>query len=253
MEAVDRTGELRAQLATAAVLTDFDGTLSPIVDDPEAAVPTAGAVDVLLALADRAAVVGVVSGRPVDYLVRHLPDDRLHLSGLYGFERRDQGLVADTPESQRWVAPIAAAGEELAGQVPAGVVVEAKRLSLTVHFRRVPDAAEEVVATAGAVAARHGLTVRPARKAVEVHPPETPDKGVVVEDLALGCDAACFVGDDVGDLPAFDALDRLADKGVDVVKVAVGGEEAVPELCARADLVVAGPAGAVAWLESLLD
>jgi len=249
---MDLTDRLRRQLVTAAVLTDFDGTLSPIVDDPADAVPGPGAVEVLCDLAERAAVVGVVSGRPVDVLVRHLPDDRLHLSGLYGLERRDQGAIADMPESQRWRAPVAAAAEDLQAAAPAGVTVEVKRLSLTVHYRRAPDRAAEVDALAGQVALRHGLTTRPARRSVEVHPPETPDKGVVVDDLAMGCDAACFVGDDVGDIPAFDALDRLADKGLDVVKVGVIDEESAPEVLARADVLVEGTDGAIAWLRSLL-
>lgn len=249
---MDRTGELRAQLATAAVLTDFDGTLSPLVDDPAAAVAGPGAVEVLTALADRAAVVGVVSGRPVDFLVSRLPDDRLHLAGLYGLERRDRGVVADVPEADRWVAPVAAAADDLRPTVPPGVVVEAKRLSITVHHRRAPEAAASVAVLAEDVAGRHGLTVRPARRAVELHPPQAPDKGVVVEDLAVGCDAACFVGDDIGDLPAFDALDRLAEKGLAVVKVAVETEDTVPALTRRADVVVDGPTGAVAWLRSLL-
>ena len=75
---------------------------------------------------------------------------------------------------------------------------------------------------------------------------------LVVEDLAMGCDAACFVGDDVGDIPAFDALDRLADKGLDVVKVGVVDEESAPEVLARAAVLVEGTAGAIAWLRSLL-
>ena len=52
MTAPDGTAALRARLASSAVLTDFDGTLSPIVDDPEAARPAPGAVEVLTALAD---------------------------------------------------------------------------------------------------------------------------------------------------------------------------------------------------------
>jgi trehalose 6-phosphate phosphatase len=246
------TGELRAQLPRAAVLTDFDGTLAAIVDDPAQARPVPGAVEVLDALADRAPVVGVISGRPVAVLAGHLTDPRLHLAGLYGMERRHGGVALDVPEADRWAAPVADAAADLAAQVPDGVGVEAKRLSITVHVRRRPEAAAEVTALAHDVAAAHGLTVRPARKAVEVHPPETPDKGVVVEDLASTCDAACFVGDDVGDLAAFDALDRLAAKGLTVVKVAVDSDECAEGLLLAADVVVDGPTGAVAWLRSLL-
>lgn len=247
------TGELRAQLARAAVLTDFDGTLAAIVDDPAQARPVPGAVDVLAALADRAPVVGVISGRPVDVLAGHLADPRLHLAGLYGMERRHGGVALEVAEADRWAAPVAAAAADLEARVPAEVGVEAKRLSITVHVRRRPEVADEVAALAAAVAAAHGLTARPARRAVEVHPPETPDKGVVVEELAAPCDAACFVGDDVGDLAAFEALDRLAAAGLTVVKVAVDSDEAAEGLLLAADVVVDGPTGAVAWLRSLLD
>lgn len=243
---------IREHLGAAAVLTDFDGTLAPIVDDPALAAPGPGAVQALHDLAGRAQVVGVVSGRPIDVLVQHLPDERLHLAGLYGLERRELGVVADSPEAARWVRPVALAGEELDQRAPEGVVVEVKRLSLTVHYRLRPELAMEVRALCEEVAGSHGLLVRPARKSVEVHPPETPDKGSVVEDLAAGCEAACFLGDDVGDLPAFDALDRLRAGGLATVKVAVDSPEAAKELIDSADVVVDGTDGAIAWLRSLL-
>lgn len=253
MDDMEQDELLRERLACAAVLTDFDGTLAPIVDDPAAARPAPGAISVLLDLAERAPVVGVISGRPVDFLVRHLPDERLHLAGLYGFERRDLGEVVDHVEAARWVEPVRAAAEELDEHVPEGVVVEAKRLSITLHYRRCPERAAEVQTIAERVAAAHGLTTRRARKAVEVHPDHSPDKGMVVEELAAECEAACFVGDDVGDLAAFDALDRLADAGLVTVRVAVVSDESDPELVERADVRVDGSEGAVAWLASLLE
>lgn len=252
MTVTDPAPGLARLLGDAAVLTDFDGTLAPIVDDPAAVRPAPGAVDVLSALADRAAVVGVVSGRPVEVLARLLPDPRLRLAGLYGLERRVDGRVVDAPEGDRWRGPIGEAATRLRDLVPSGVEVEAKRLSLTVHHRRAPEAAGGAAAAAAEVAADLGLTVRPARMAVEVHPPEGPDKGTVVAELADGCAAACFVGDDVGDLPAFTALTRLATGGVVVARVAVDGPEAPQSLLEAADLSVDGPTGAVAWLRSLL-
>jgi trehalose 6-phosphate phosphatase len=63
--------------------------------------------------------------------------------------------------------------------------------------------------------------------------------------------AVAFLGDDLGDLPAFDGLDRLATAGVTAVRVGVRTEEAPPELLQRADVVVEGPEGALAFLEAL--
>lgn len=244
--------DLASALGDAAVLTDFDGTLSAIVDDPAAAVPVPGAAEVLSDLAGVAPVVGVVSGRPVEVLARHLTDPALRLAGLYGLERRVGGEVVDLPDAATWAAAVAAAVADLRARLPAGAVVESKRLSLTVHYRQAPQAAAEVVRVAREVAAAHGLVDRSARMSVEVHPRDTPDKGTVVEELATGRAAACFLGDDVGDVPAFDALDRLAARGLTTVRVAVRSEEVAAGLVDRADVVVEGPAGAVAWLRSLL-
>ena len=94
---------------------------------------------------------------------------------------------------------------------------------------------------------------RPAKASVELHPPVNVDKGSVVEAAAAGMRALTFVGDDVGDLPAFDGLDRLAAAGVHTVKVAVVTSEAPALLLERADLVVEGPAGALALFEGLAE
>jgi trehalose 6-phosphate phosphatase len=85
----------------------------------------------------------------------------------------------------------------------------------------------------------------------ELVPPVDTDKGVVVTALAAGLEAVCFMGDDVGDLPAFAALRRLRAKGVDTLAVAVRGPEAPTALLAEADLVVDGPTGALGFLREL--
>ena len=77
------------------------------------------------------------------------------------------------------------------------------------------------------------------------------DKGQVVERLARGCSAACFAGDDAGDLAAFAALDRLALEGTRTVRLAVADEETPPALVAAADVVAGGPAEALALLSAL--
>ena len=90
---------------------------------------------------------------------------------------------------------------------------------------------------------------------VELHPPIEADKGTALAALARtvpGLGAACFLGDDRGDLTAFDALDRLAVEGVVGVRIAVNSQEAPEELLARADLVVDGPLGALGALRALL-
>ncbi len=232
----------------AAVFTDFDGTLAAIVDDPAEALPLPGTAEVLGRLAGRFARAGVVSGRPVAFLVDQLGTG-LWLSGLYGLERFVEGRPVEVAEAEEW-RPVVA--EAVARAVAAlGPVVEDKGLSLTLHFRTQPQRGDEVRAWARAEASAHGLELRSARASVELHPPVATDKGSEVEELARGMESACFVGDDLGDVAAFGALDRLAGAGAHVVRVAVGSDEAPEELLERADLVVDGPPGALALLQEL--
>jgi trehalose 6-phosphate phosphatase len=69
----------------------------------------------------------------------------------------------------------------------------------------------------------------------------------VVAELAEDLDTVCFIGDDIGDLPAFDVV--RARRGV---TIAVRSDESPPELLAAADLVVDGPEGALQFLSGLL-
>jgi trehalose 6-phosphate phosphatase len=240
--------------AASAVLTDFDGTLAPIVADPTTAHPLPEAPGVLAALAQRFGVVAVVSGRPVSFLAQRLAaaGPAVHLFGLYGLEWVDGGTVRRAAEVEPWlesVAEVVAAAR--AKFADPGVGVEDKGASVTVHWRQAPEVGAEAEAFARHWAERTGLELQPGRMAVEFRPPVGIDKGVVVERLARGCAAACFAGDDAGDLAAFGALDRLGAAGTRTVRLAVADEETPPELIAAADVVVGGPAEALDLLAAL--
>lgn len=236
---------------SAAVLFDFDGTLSSIVDDPLDARPLDGVVDLLAALAEDYDVVGVVSGRPVSFLAPHMPPGVV-ISGLYGLEVIRDGVRADHPNSGAWREVVADVAGCSSAQGPPGMVVESKGLSLTLHYRTKPELADEVQSWAKRQAARSGLVYRPARMSAELHPPIKADKGTAVETLAGDCALVCFVGDDAGDLPAYDALDRMAAAGKATLKVAVASDESPPELARRADVVVDGPPAVLPLLRAFL-
>ena len=238
--------------ATAGVLTDFDGTLSPIVEDPGSARPLDGVPETLSRLARRYRLVAVISGRPVAYLQSRLGEvPGVALFGLYGLEKGTDGDIAVLPSADRWRGAIDAVAAAAETEARPGVLVERKGLAVTLHFRTAPDEAEWVRAWAGDQAERRGLLAHPARMSVEVLPPVGAGKGDVVARVAGDLEAVCFIGDDVGDVPAFDALARLAEKGVHTLAVAVRSDETPGGLLERADLVVDGPEGALDLLRAL--
>ncbi len=238
------------------MFTDFDGTLAPIVEDPADARPLPGASEALRALAGRMGRVGVISGRPAAFLVDHLGDAGISLWGLYGLERVEpdpegEPRITSPPAAEEWrpvVEEVLARAEEELGD---RLGVERKNLTLTLHYRRRPELRDEAKAWTERVADETGLSMDEARMSYELRPPIDHGKGLVLEEASEGLAAACFFGDDVGDLDAFDALDRLADRGVGVVRVGVKSEEAPDELLERADLVVEGPPEVLRILERL--
>jgi trehalose 6-phosphate phosphatase len=241
---------LRADPSTAAVLTDFDGTLSPIVDDPAAARPAPGAVEVLAELATRYRTVAVISGRPVEFLRTHLTT-AIELVGLYGLEWLRSGEPVDHPDAETWRPVVERATKAAVAELPTDVLVEPKGLTVTLHFRTASHRAAQVERWAAARAALDGLVLHDGKMSVELHPPLAVDKGTTVRALAGGARAVCFLGDDIGDLPAFAALDDLRAAGVATAAIAVRTAEAPPEVLDRADLVVDGPSGALDVLRSL--
>jgi trehalose 6-phosphate phosphatase len=237
---------LRDRPDRAGIFLDFDGSLSPIVAHPDLADPATGAREVLAELAARYRVVAVVSGRPIDDLTRLLAVDGLVYEGLYGMTEPASDLaLALLPSVER------------AASAVEGAWVEDKHVSIAVHYRGAGDARAaraSLVTALEPIAAESGLEVLEGKMVLELVPSNRPLKGGAIERLAgeTRVAAALFAGDDVADLDAFAALDRLRAAGVATVKVAVRGDETPSELVEAADVLVDGPGGLVDLLRSLV-
>jgi trehalose 6-phosphate phosphatase len=245
---------LTANPASSAVLTDFDGTLAPIVDDPTRARALPAALEALAALVAPLGLVGVVSGRPVTFLRTQVPVPGVELVGVYGLERLVEGEPVTDERAAPFVQAVVAAAREAERRWP-GLAVEQKgTLAFTVHWRVAPEAAPPWPALEE-LAAAHGLALVAGRKSAELRVPVPVDKGRAVATLLdeRWVRVGVFAGDDAGDLPAFDALARRAVErpGFTGVRVAVDSDEAPPGLIDNADLVVDGPAGLAALLGML--
>lgn len=232
------------------VLLDFDGTISDIAPTPEEARPVPGAREALETLAAAGAVVAVISGRPA-LDVASLVGARVRYVGLYGLED-EGGPVAPARELVAALEAVLPEVERAAALVP-GSRVEQKGLQVAVHYRGSPepDAARRVLmARLGPVAEAHGYRLLEGKKVVELAAAGGPNKGDVLLRVArtAGLGAALYAGDDVADLEAFGALDRLAEEGVIVVRVAVHHPEAPAALLEAADVVADDPTAVVGLL-----
>lgn len=237
----------------AAILVDYDGTLSPIVANPDAAIPLPAARDALAALVGEVGMVGIVSGRPVAFLRDALGIDGATYVGQYGLERWDGSRVVTDPRVEPFLGAVESVADAATRELP-GVRVERKQgLAVVVHWREQPERGEAVSEWARAAALDAGLGFHPARMAAEIRPPVPMDKGLAVEAVCAGMEVAAFAGDDAGDLKAFDALDRLEAAGAlrHAVRIGVRSHEVPAELVSRADALVEGPAGLAVLLDEL--
>jgi trehalose 6-phosphate phosphatase len=246
---------LSADPSRTALLLDFDGSLSPIVLLPDEAVPLPGTVEVLDAIAQHLALVGIVSGRPVDFLAAALPSKRLALVGQYGLEWAEGGEIVVDERALAYVDAVAEAAREAERRWPDLYLERKGTVAVTVHWRQAPGTTDRVIDEIDELAARLGLEVHPSKMARELRPPLAVSKGDAVERLVGGMAAAAFAGDDSGDLPAFAALERLREDGAleRAVRIAVESPEAPAEIRTQADVVVPGPQGLRAALDALRD
>ncbi|HWD81034.1 MAG TPA: trehalose-phosphatase [Kribbella sp.] len=250
--------------ASAVISTDFDGVLSPLVEDPARSRPVEGALDALARLAKSVNQIAIVTGRPALVATEltgvsgHPGLGRLVVLGHYGLERWEASTGKVTSEP---VPPgVAIARDRLPDLLRAAGVpdafVEDKESSLAVHTRRLDDPAGAFELLRGpltALAAETELRLEPGNLVLELRPPGI-DKGVAIRALlaSTGARSILYAGDDLGDLAAFRAIEAERAAGRPAVLLATRSSNAT-ELIDAADIVVDDPSGVVTVLTALSD
>lgn len=215
----DRPHRIRDGLRDARelfVCLDFDGTLAPIVEDPEAARMTDANRNGLATLANETAVtVAVVSGRALAD-VRDRVDHPEILAGNHGLELARNGTEAVHPIAEkrsRTLEHVCGVLEERFDPIP-NCRVESKILTGTVHVGSVPDSAREHVRrVTRSVVDRIGgdeLACSTGKCVIEIGPALAWGKGDAVELVEADLPAETFtlyVGDDVTDEDAFGTVE----------------------------------------------
>jgi trehalose 6-phosphate phosphatase len=256
MDVSDIAASLHDTLPDVLIAVDFDGTLAPLVPDPQASRAADGAIDALAALAATGAQVVVITGRDAHTVVRLGELERVPgiiVAGLYGIETWQDGELT-TPDTPEVMTTLQQRLPQVLDQHHADpdLWIEDKRLSLVVHARRAenPDAALAPLAEPIAqLAAELGLEVHPGRDVLELRLPGY-DKAGALRRLAADHRGVLYLGDDLGDLPAFAEIRRLRGSGRIAWGVAVLSS-AVTEAADAADGHLDTPADAVHLLRSI--
>ena len=254
-----RYDDLVARAHETVVGLDFDGVLSPIVEDPTRAHIHEAAPQLLVDLSDVVRAIAVVTGRParqvlalggLDEVGDAIGDHgkELFVFGQYGNERwsSTQRRVI-SPRPPHGLSTFERELPALLRRSGAGeAFVEEKGLAVAVHTRRLADAGEafeRLLGPMSELALSHGLIVEPGRNVIEVRS-DGQHKGHAVRTLAKEQDAGgfLFAGDDLGDVEAFEAVAELREEGLATLLVCAASDEQ-SALLPLADVVVAGPDG----------
>ncbi len=251
MEVVDPAQLLASSASSAGLFLDFDGVLADITHVSNGAVVRANVPALLSRLHAGLGRVAIISGRPINFLINMIPDE-IDVVGLYGLEWRSGGTIHVLPQAEEWRGVVGDLTLDASAMFGAELV-EHKGLSLTIHYRNDRARAADIREWVEQRSASTGLEARVAKQSFELHPAINRDKGSVILDLAGSLDPVAFIGDDVGDLPAFDGLDVLAAKGVTTFRIGVESDESPIEIIERADVVVPGTEGVELMLRRLVE
>ena len=178
---------------------DFDGTLAPIVRDPESAVMRARTAKLLAEVARRYPCV-VISGRSrTDVMAKVAAIPLRAVVGNHGME--------PSPSLRAWRRQTATWSAQLAAALPPipGLVIENKGVSLAIHYRKARARATVRRLVLAVVAALRGIRMVEGKMVVNVLPAGAPDKGTALITLRkrLRCSSAIYIGDDDNDEDVF--------------------------------------------------
>jgi trehalose 6-phosphate phosphatase len=209
-----------------SLFLDFDGTLVPIAADPRVPQLDPDTAKTLKLISGQGGLVTtIISGRAVEDLYCRVRLEGFIYAGNHGLEifGRDLRFVEPLASSRR--EPLGMLCRELATRLEpvAGVIVEDKGLTASVHYRMVAIADLPQIETAVYEAvARYGalFRVNPGRKVLEIVPRTDWHKGAAVRwinsHLAERPDLTIYLGDDSTDEDAFNVLP-------DAITIKVGG------------------------------
>lgn len=239
------------------LITDFDGTLSPIVPRHNAAAISRANYTALQQVSQHMTLTAVVSGRAAADVQQRVNLPNITYIGNHGLETWRDGKAHLNPQVAGFRPRLAAAANALRSVESVGVKIEDKGATIALHYRQAPDpdaAARTLQPRARQTAQSFGLELHAGRMVFELRPPLKINKGTALAQLIAEhqLDAAIFIGDDITDASAMYALREMRIAGpCHGVAVAVRTAESPLEVLQAADVCVdevAGVAELLLWL-----
>lgn len=212
----------RASNKRLVFFLDYDGTLSPIVEDPDSATIPERTREALSLVASRYTT-AIVTGRSRKKVMRMVQLQQLIYAGSHGFDiEGPKGLVCHRVAADA-LPLLKSVSDELVKLVPSfpGSSVEDNELSISFHYRKVhPDLVAQAQAAVDEIVKRHGLMRKSGKMVYEVRPHYDWHKGKAVEYLLEELQLRgpevlpIYIGDDLTDEDAFKVLQG---RGISVI------------------------------------
>ena len=230
----------------AALITDIDGTISPIVSRPEDATVSRVIAEALGDLSRRLALVAVVTAREQLVARRMVGADCLTYVGNYA-----SSVAGATALEPGVLKPARLEIAPLLSSLPC-VTLEDKSVAFALHYRNCADSdgtRSRLLDLVEPIALRNGARVVEGKQVIELVPREMPSKGTAVAGLIdeYRLRGVIYLGDDLGDIPVFRELARRRQDGLTALGIAVADAETHPAVLEAADVRLDG-VPEVEWL-----
>lgn len=241
------------------LVTDMDGTISYITENPADAVVTPRNYELLKALRDRLTLVSVVSGRPVRSITERMALPGVIYIGNHGLERCVNGEVKHNFDIEPYLPRLEASVAKLKEIDQEGTQVEDKGVTVTFHYRQTddPEAMRDAFyPKVKRIAEETDLEFFEGRMIFELRPPVKADKGVAFGKLVkeYNLDSAIYIGDDTTDVAALKMAQKLREEGsCYAIGVGVMSNDHPNELPKSTDLLTSGVPDVESLFEWMLE
>jgi trehalose-phosphatase len=210
----DNLDEVKARVRESRrtyLLLDCDGTLTPIITEPQKVILSRRMSEVLRSLAGMpSCVLAIVSGRSLANVRRLVGIPRIYYMGNHGLEISGPRLNYTNRTAQNSRQSMEEISHTLQYLESIGASIEDKQLTLTVHFRQAsPRVVPEIKSAVRRVLRAHPqLEVTSGKKVLEIRPRTEWNKGLAARWLIneLGNGLSIYAGDDRTDEDAFSRL-----------------------------------------------